>query len=205
MRLILIFWCALELAARAAELGSRIDPDGIDHELLATAILKETNARRQSKGLAPLKHDAKAMEAARIQSEIMRNRGKIAHENPERPQHRTLELRIKAVGLKPRLAAENVATAFGLQYESGKPFYKERRRGQTVFTSTPGGPAIQRHTYGSFAKVLVDAWMSSKGHRENILLKDAQYLGSYCAPTRDAKSGMPIFYCTQVFYSPLSR
>jgi uncharacterized protein YkwD len=146
-----------------------------------------------------LKPSAKATEAAKIQSEIMRARGAISHVNPESPRYRTLELRVKAVGIQYRMIAENVATAFGLQYESGKPFFPDRQNGRMIFRYRPGGPVIQPHSYATFSKALVDAWMGSKGHRENILRKEAEYLGSHCSPGAQKDMSIPTFYCTQVF------
>lgn len=195
----------LDSASFQAAAAQEIRTDAINHELLAAAILRETNEHRRQAGLTPLKHDSKATEAAKIQSEIMRARGSISHENPENRRYRTLELRAKAVGLKYRLIAENVATAFGLQYESGARFYPERKNGKTIFRYRPGGPPIPPHTYATFSKALVDAWMKSKGHRKNILLKDAEYLGAHCSPANDPQTTMPTFYCTQVFFTPSER
>lgn len=172
--------------------------EAINYELLAACVLRETNIRRQQSGLRLLKHNAKAMAAARTQSEIMRKRGAISHVNPESAQFKTLDLRVKATGLKPRLMAENVATAFGLQYQSGALYFPDRVNGKMVFRHKPGAPPIPPHSYASFAKALVDAWMGSKGHRENILLKEAEALGSFCSPVANGQS-MPMFYCTQVF------
>jgi uncharacterized protein YkwD len=183
--------------------AQEIRSDAINHDLLGAAILRETNERRAKNALPPLKHEPKASEAAKIQSEIMRARGSISHENPDNARYRTLELRVKSVGLEYRLIAENVATAFGLQYQSGARFYPMRENGRTVFRYKPGGPAIPPHSYTTFAKALVDAWMNSKGHRENILRKEAQYLGVYCAPANNKEGEMPMFYCTQVFFTPL--
>lgn len=176
--------------------------EAVNTNLMSAAVLHETNRRRAEKGLRPLKHHLKALQAAAIQSRIMRERGSISHENPENPKFETLPKRVKAVGVNPGLAAENVATAFGLKYESGKAFYKREERGKTIFSSTPNGAAIRPQTYESFARALVDAWMNSEGHRKNILLAEAEYLGVSCAGSQ-GKSEMPVFYCTQVFLAPL--
>jgi uncharacterized protein YkwD len=52
-----------------------------------------------------------------------------------------------------------------------------------------------------FAKALLDDWMSSPGHRENILHKSARYLGCACVPLLEDAS-MEKIYCTQVFFTP---
>ena len=176
----------------------------LNFDLLEAAILRETNERRAKVGLTALKTSPKATEAAKIQSEIMRDRGSISHVNPEKEnaRYRTLEDRVKSVGLEYRLIAENVATTFGIQYQSGRTYFRDRQNGRTNFRYSLRGPAIPTHTYGTFAKALVDAWMNSKGHRENILRKEAQYLGVYCSPAKNTEMEMPMFYCTQVFFTP---
>lgn len=190
-----------QFAARP-ESKEEIRFDAVQTNVMSAAVLHETNRRRAEKGLRPLKYHVKAFEAAEIQSRIMQKRGSISHENPGVPKYESLPKRVEAVGVNPGLAAENVATAFGLRYDSGKAFYKREEHGETVFSYTPDGPAIRSHTYESFAKALVDSWMNSPGHRENILLKDADYLGVSCVGA-EARSGMPIFFCTQVFLAPI--
>jgi len=215
-------WFALVFALAAAQPGTalfQLSPDqfsatreakdeirfeAVKSELLSAAVLHETNRRRVAEGLPALKHHAKAIQAAEIQSQIMKKRGSISHENPEVPKHGTLIKRVESVGVKPGFAAENVATAFGLSYVSGRSFYKREGRGKTVFSYTPEGPGMPPHTYESFARALVEAWMNSPGHRKNILHESAEYLGASCVASL-AKSEMPIFYCTQVFLAPLKR
>src|SRR5688572_17858243 len=178
--------------------------ESVKSELLSAAVLHETNRRRVAEGLPILKHHAKAIEAAQIQSQIMKKRGAISHENPEVPKYGTLIKRVQSVGVNPGFAAENVATAFGLRYDSGRNFYKREERGKTIFSYTPEGPGMPPHSYESFARALVEAWMNSPGHRKNILHESPEYLGASCVVSL-AKSQMPIFYCTQVFLAPLKR
>ena len=176
--------------------------DAVKAELLSAAVLHGTNRRRTEKGLRPLKHHAKAVQAAEIQSQIMKKRGSISHENPQVPKYETLLKRVRAVGVNPGFAAENVATAFGLRYESGKGFFERKEGGKTVYSYTPKGQAIRPHTYLSFAEALVESWMNSPGHRANILHKEPDYLGTSCLYSK-GESSMPLFYCTQVFLAPL--
>ena len=182
--------------ATRSETQKELQFNALQADLLNAAVLHETNRRRAEKGLRPLQHHPKAQQVAAIQSQIMAKRGSISHDNPENPKLGTLPKRVRSVGVNPGLAAENVATAFGLRYESGKAFYKREDRGTTLFSYAPNGPAIRPHSYNSFAKALVDAWMNSPGHRKNILLSDAEYLGVSCIAAV-AESELPIFYCTQ--------
>jgi uncharacterized protein YkwD len=178
-----------------------LDPSNLDTNLLDAAVLHATNLERTKRGLQPLKHSEKARRAARMQSRIMRDRGSISHENPERRSLKTVEDRARAADLAFRFLAENVATAFDLQYESGKSFYPRVEGDREIVSYTPNGPAIPRHTYATFAEALVRSWMNSPGHRENILNPEAEFLGSSCLPDRE-KAAMRKFYCAQVFYAP---
>jgi uncharacterized protein YkwD len=176
----------------------------LNTNLLAAAVFHETNARRIARNLPPLRFEARARQAAAIQARIMSARGSISHDNPERKDLQTLEDRLEAASLKPRFAAENVATAFAWQYESGKPFYQRHdERGNLIVSNTPDGGPIPPHTYLSFAKALVDSWMNSPGHRKNILHEKPKFLGTSCAPGANDETPIPKLYCAQVFFTPL--
>lgn len=53
-------------------------------------------------------------------------------------------------------------------------------------------------TAGPMARKIVDGWMNSTGHRQNILNKDYTSLGVGCVETPD-KNNIPWIYATQVF------
>jgi uncharacterized protein YkwD len=185
--------------ARNVEARRLIDPANINQQLLEAAVFHETNRRRAEQGLAALRYDAKAHEMARLQARAMAKDQAVEHENSD-PKLRTMQDRAKAVGLRPRVLAENVASAFGRRYKSGQNFYIREENGRTIYSYEPEGPAIPMHTYLSFAEALVESWMQSPGHRKNILHKEPEYLGCACELS-PKKSGMETFYCAQVFHS----
>ena len=178
-----------------------IDPDAVNSPLLDAAVFHETNRRRRQQGLPALKDDEKARAAAQIQSRDMAKGGFVDHANPD-PTKKTMNDRAKLAGLRPRVLAENVASAFGRRYKSGQPFYSREENGRKIYSSQPNGPQIPMHTYLSFAEALVDSWMKSPGHRRNILHKEVEYLGCACELPRNPNA-METFYCTQVFFTPL--
>lgn len=187
---------------RRPEASARLEWKQLQPEVMAAAILHETNRRRAAEGLPALKDEPRLREAAQVQSAAMAKGRFLSHENPGDAKQRTPVDRIKAAGLVPGFAAENVALAFGLQYESGREFYTEEDgSGGTLFRYEENGPAIQPHTYQSFAEALVKQWMESPGHRQNILDPRPTHLGSAAALSRNP-SGMEVFYCTQVFFRP---
>lgn len=180
----------------------KIDSENVRTNVMAAAVLHATNHQRREAGLEALKFSEGAQKAAAMQARIMRDRGSISHVNPEHPGLRTLEQRVEAAGIEYRFIAENVATAFGLEYEAGKPFFTRTEDGEEVYSYEPRGEAIPRHTYASFAEAVVGNWMESPGHRKNILNARAEQLGASCFPAKDER-GMTRFYCAQVFYTPL--
>ncbi len=181
-----------------------IDLANINFDLLSAAVFHETNQRRAKEKLPSLGHDAKLCEAARMQAEIMANRGTISHVNPERENKKTPADRLRLAGLEPAFSAENVATSFGLAYTGGQLFFTREEQGKKVFSLESGGEPIRAHTYVSFAGALLDLWMESPPHRKNILSTKPQFLGASCRPGVNTM-GMPVFFCAQVFYTPLKK
>ena len=118
----------------------------------------------------------------------MAERNVLTHANPDAPELRTPSDRVRAAGLVPGFVAENVATHFGIRYRSGSPIYRVDRDGRRGFSATPGGPPIPPHTYLTFARSLLDQWMASPGHRQNILSKSAR-MEAACTPRRTPRAG----------------
>lgn len=176
----------------------QIDLDDVDYELLSAAIFHETNQRRTRHGKAILKHLPRLDSAATKHAKDMVKRGYFSHFEPNSPNRRTPRDRIEQEGLSPMFSAENIATAFGIKYKSGTKVYPSRQGGKQQFSYSPGGPPIPAHTYKSFAESLLDQWMGSPGHRENILSEEPELLGAGCAESKE-KNGLDQFYCVQLF------
>jgi uncharacterized protein YkwD len=182
----------------------KIRPGQFDRARLDAAVFHETNRRRQQHGLPALAFDARAREAAQMQSRAMAKHGFVGHDNRFDPELKTTMDRAGRAGLKPRFLAENVASAFARQYEGGEEFYVRVEGGQRIFSARPGGPQILMRSYIEFAEALVDGWMKSAGHRKNILHEASRFLGCACAASPEP-TDMEKFYCTQVFFTPLTR
>jgi uncharacterized protein YkwD len=151
--------------------------DEIDYPRLHQAIFYATNWVRARHGLAPLAHHPLLEKAARRYAKRMVKRNFMAHEDPYAAESlRTPEQRLRAAGVVNPMPAENLASHFGIQYQAGEQVYRlPGRKGR--FSRTPKGQPIPNHTYRSFAESVVDAWMSSPGHRANVLAEQALQLG----------------------------
>src|SRR5687768_3323696 len=93
-----VFEMAPSQFATRAEAKQVIRFEAVDTNLMSAAVLHETNRRRAENNLRPLRHHAKALQTAAIQSQIMAKRGSISHENPENVKYQTLIKRVQAVG-----------------------------------------------------------------------------------------------------------
>lgn len=184
------------------QVQQRLEPGKVDLLLLDMAVFHETNRQREQHRLPPLVFDPRIRELAQLQSRAMAEQAFVGHENPAEPRKRTMSDRVQLMSLNPSFVAENVASAFGRQYKSGRKFYIREENGQKIYSYTPRGPNIPMHTYISFAEALVDSWMHSPGHRKNILHASPKYLGCSCEPAKK-QDELFTFYCTQNFYTPL--
>jgi uncharacterized protein YkwD len=196
--------------AKSPRMKAPIDFSNVDHEAMTAVVLRETNRHRVAAKLPKLAHLPKLDEAAKIHADDMNREKFFAHENPNDPsKHEPID-RVKKVGLDPRLVAENIATNFGIKYRSGVAVFHVP--GGVSYQSD--GPPIPPHTYLSFGKELVDTWMKSPHHKENIMLPDAKYLGAWCVEATPSEKkaedddspddpAFHKFYCVQVFFTPM--
>ncbi len=180
------------------EANERIDFDRIDYPLLHAAIFYLTNAEREVRGLTPLTHNTSLESAARVHSGDMRDRNFFSHTSPVSGR-RSVRDRTDASGFSGSGVGENIARTFGITYEAGRSVFSPIQNGG-YFSYTHRGDPIPPHTYLSAAETVVEQWMNSPGHRENILRSEYRYLGTGAAYFADRSFfGIPSFYYTQVF------
>ena len=127
--------------------NSTISRENIDYELLSAAIFYATNIQRKKYRKPVFIHSKKLEEAAQKHSFNMVKHNFYSHTSPVK-KNRTMSDRLKLVGIENAFSGENIFDYFQ-----------------------------QNPTYWSMAVGLVDGWMKSKGHRENILDKNYKYLG----------------------------
>jgi len=155
-------------AARAA---LRIDFAAVDESLLAAAIFAETNARRTEHGAQPLRSHPMLAEMARRHADRMVEQDFYSHGDPD-PALARPDDRARRAGIENPHIGENIHDHRAIQAE-GAVYPLGRGR----FAATPDGPPLPAYTYRALARAIVDEWMASSGHRENILRRDARQLG----------------------------
>ena len=151
--------------------------DTFEPALLAQEIFRATNEARVQHGVAAVKPDARLAAAADGQAAMEAMRIHSGHDNPLENMG-TPTARVHAAGLPDGAVAENAATMPARNRETGGDY-----------------------SYRALARLLVDAWLDSPGHRANLLNPKLHYLG--CG-TRLAVvlRGQPLVYAIQDFYTP---
>jgi uncharacterized protein YkwD len=176
-----------------------IDFADIDYPRLNAAIFFVTNEARVQNGRKPLTFALELERSAYLHAKSMVEQNFFSHENPHEKERKSVEQRAKLAGIKNPLAAENIATHFGIKYEAGAPVYPVDEI-QGTFTYAGNDSLIPNHTYLSFAEAIVKQWLDSPGHRRNLLSKDALQLGCGAYFYRDPDfHNMPNFKAVQNF------
>ncbi len=172
--------------------------DSIDYPLLNAAIFFETNRQRVLIGLPPLEHSPALEKAAVLHSTDMVEHRYFSHTSSQ-PGQETLEARLYWAGIGRVSAAENIAEAFGIEYEAGTPVYTPEQNGG-YFSYEYKGKPILNYTYLGFARQVLRQFMKSEHHREDILNPDFHYCGAGAVHYRDASfHNMDEFKVTQLF------
>jgi len=175
-----------------------IEPRNFEPELLESALLASTNQERIQRGLPPLIRNDRLAQSARRYSEDMRRRQKISHVSPTYGLE-TLPARLEQAGIAPVNAsvAENLAVDYCLVI-SGIPFYLENRSGTERYMDARTRKPVRPYTYHAFARQVVDRWIQSPGHRENLLNPGFQRIGIGVSAGR--YRGLDAIYVTQHFW-----
>ena len=150
----------------------------IDLELLNAVIFWFTNVVRKTFNLNQFKFHNRLMEIELLHSEQMKYYKFFDHENAFNERYKTLTDCINSVeGINfPSFMSwgENIADYPVIK--ANEQFTIEKRNGMHHFFSI-NGKEIFPFSYYEYAKTVVEGWMKSSGHRENILNPNFTYLG----------------------------
>ncbi len=168
-----------------APANSPIDLKNIDYALINAAVFYETNRMRVANKRKEFTHSQALENAAQMHSKDMVDYNFFDHTNYYDSKKRNPDDRMAMFNVTEGYRGENIATAFGIKYNSGD-----------MVSSISDIPP---HSYNSYAEILVNDWMNSPGHRANILDKNFTYLG--CGNFYYNDDGWPMFKATQCFGS----
>lgn len=169
-----------------------------DYSLLNAAVMYATNKVREKYGLTPLEFSPKLRDMAVFHSKEMARLRFVGHYN--RTNNKMYSMDERSEYFRANAYSENVANFFVFNYDSGARYYATNE-GETTRFFLNDGTLIVPHSYWSFAEALVNAWMNSPGHRENILDPDIETIGAGIAldPGYPLHKDLPMAYCTQNF------
>jgi len=165
-----------------ANLQHKISQALVDVNLLDAAVFWLTNAERKKYNLKQFQFHNKLKQTAVLHSEQMKIHNFFSHENAVEAKFKTLTDRISSVkdnNFQGFMSCGENISDYPI-IKANENFTVENRNGTQRLFST-NGIEILPYSYYEFAKIVVEGWMNSPGHRKNILNSDFTYLGCGCA------------------------
>lgn len=155
-----------------AEVNMAIDLNHLDYELLQAAVFHASNQVRAQKNKPLYSNHVSLTTAARLHSLFLAEHKKFDHINRRDKELRTPMQRITLAGGDFSSTAENLAKVNVYELGKNREYFINAKGNLVKENGTP----LPTHTYKSLALHVVDGWMHSKGHREN-LMAHFNYLG----------------------------
>ncbi len=146
-----------------------------DYELLDAALFHATNEVREQHGLPPFRYAAVLFEAASYHATTMISRNFYDHHNKTGAAYHTPDRRIRTFGGDYHVTAENIAQFPTI--DMPRQYCPRQQSDRTYrYFDCRTGKAYGAFTYAGFARMSVQKWMASPGHRANILNTDLTFL-----------------------------
>lgn len=175
------------------EVNDTIDFAHINNELLAAAIFHQTNLQRKSKD--QLKYNKQLADAAQYHSDQMEEKHFFDHNNRANKEMKTPVKRAEYFGFPSTFVGENIIEEIALSYKDNSSYnYKEGNYYNENYSKQ-----LNVLTYKTLAEKIVNSWMHSSGHRQNILNKEYQLLGIGVRLEEFKPGEIPMVIATQVF------
>lgn len=176
------------------DVNQRIALEKFDAGLLEAAVFYATNEVRAKKKKNIFSFDSVLLKSSQIHSSQMEKYDFFDHTNRKNKKLKNLSQRIAKAGGGFIGFGENIAKV-NIYSLGKKGTYFVNKQGEIV--NKQGTPLLIK-TYKELAVYVVDKWMHSKGHRENIL-RDYSYLGCGVSNLISGKDGIPEILITQNF------
>lgn len=178
---------------------SQINLKDIDTSLLSALILQKINAERAQRNLPELSPETTLQTIAAMHAAQMTKHGFTDHINRFDRQQRTLKDRIQQQGQFYSMYAENLALVYPFNLKNNA--YSITEVNGTFDFEDENGQAVSPVTYDEMAQNVVSGWMSSTGHRQNILNKDYRLSGLAfeISFAYSSSSELPFFRFVHVF------
>ncbi|MCF6332525.1 MAG: CAP domain-containing protein [Draconibacterium sp.] len=161
-------------------LKTSISRESLNIDLLNAAIFHYTNIERNKFKIPICEFHPILRDTSIIHSAQMKMHDFFNHENPYNPTYRTLNDRVNSIKTEQNRGfsciGENISDYPILKTDGNKFVVKSLLNNQRYY-SIDGLKEIHPFTYDEFAREVVNGWMNSQGHRQNILNPQFKYLG----------------------------
>lgn len=178
-----------------ANLQHKITKLFVNVDLLNAAVFWFTNVERKKYNLKQFQIHSKLRETAILHSEQMKIHNFFSHENSFDARYKILTDRINSVkdnNFQGFMSCGENISDYPI-IKTNENFTVENKNGtQRLFSMN--GTEILPYSYYEFAKIVVEGWMNSPGHRQNILNPDFTYLGCGCAKYEKQGNGYLMLY-----------
>ena len=159
------------------EVNKPIDARNPNNSLLDAALFHLTNNQRVIHNLPKFNYSFPLHKATNEHSEAMINQDFYSHENPYSPANRKMSDRIFLYTWEFKEMAENIAQHDILGGIDERYCFEIPRNVQDyVFFDCETRKPLPLRTYADLAQSVVNGWMNSPHHRENILNPRLKYL-----------------------------
>lgn len=153
------------------EVNQQINFSNPDLSLLSACVYYASNEQREKKGKKPFSFSPELKNAAQFHTQEMTINNFISHNNPYKPPYKTVDKRMKKFNCHYKMYGENIACY-----------------------------STEESTYLEVGRQLVEDWMNSKGHRDNLMNQVFTHLGCGVNIIPWAKQdGSFLIYSTQDF------
>lgn len=166
-----------DVRVSGGELDRAIDTAACDAALVEEAVFAAANKARAARNLNPLlPHPVLSRSARKTSLEQARNRT-LSHTSRD-PERRHLQDRLRKEGI--RLINVTVGENLGVDYIlriADRPFYMDSTRVPPAPVNAETLNPIAPFTYRQFGETMVDHWLNSPTHRENLLNPRFEWMG----------------------------
>ena len=146
------------------KVNQSVDLQNLNCSLLEAAIFMECNRLREARNLPPFRYSGDLKRAARRHSQNMARRDFFSHLDKKNRELRTPMDRIRKQNPDFTKTAENLART-SLHFLPDGKFYLDKN-GKAV---QKNGDPLKTKTYRQVAEKVVQNWLGSPSHRENLL------------------------------------
>jgi uncharacterized protein YkwD len=179
---LIIICFSIHVGAKAQLPMDKINPKSFNHKLFEKTLHQKINDYRKENGLRPLINNSSIYKVANDQNVYLKTKSEITHDQNVNGK-RTVQERLKHyINVNRFSVGENIARTFVL-----KPTRNYLRNGTTKLTVA--------NTYEEAADYMLNTWIQSQFHRDNILNTEYQLSGiaSYFNPINMSLTAVHVF------------